>query len=138
MKLEFDAVYATPMPEGGATRAQDKAVRRQLYKMFRDWGIKPLDNRNPDLAWAHQATVDGNEPRLEPRLKALNNGKDASMAWRHLASQMSGYGWSEPPGQAYAYNDYALALYYDTDEAQEGTTAFLEKRRPDFRAKRSR
>ena len=31
----------------------------------------------------------------------------------------------------------ALALYYDTEEAQEGTTAFLEKRRPDFRAKRS-
>ena len=30
----------------------------------------------------------------------------------------------------------ALALYYDTDEAKEGTTAFLEKRRPDFRAKR--
>jgi len=31
----------------------------------------------------------------------------------------------------------ALALYYDTDEAKEGTTAFLEKRPPDFRAKRS-
>ena len=30
----------------------------------------------------------------------------------------------------------ALALYYDTEEAQEGTTAFLEKRRPNFRAKR--
>jgi 2-ketocyclohexanecarboxyl-CoA hydrolase len=30
----------------------------------------------------------------------------------------------------------ALALYYDTDEAKEGTTAFLEKRRPDFRGKR--
>jgi 2-ketocyclohexanecarboxyl-CoA hydrolase len=32
----------------------------------------------------------------------------------------------------------SLALYYDTDEAKEGTTAFLEKRRPDFRAKRRR
>jgi 2-ketocyclohexanecarboxyl-CoA hydrolase len=32
----------------------------------------------------------------------------------------------------------ALALYYDTDEAKEGTAAFLEKRRPDFRGKRSR
>ncbi len=32
----------------------------------------------------------------------------------------------------------ALALYYDTDEAKEGTTAFLEKRRPDFRPRRSR
>src|SRR5438067_9336751 len=32
----------------------------------------------------------------------------------------------------------SLALYYDTEEAKEGTTAFLEKRRPDFRAKRRR
>jgi 2-ketocyclohexanecarboxyl-CoA hydrolase len=32
----------------------------------------------------------------------------------------------------------ALALYYDTEEAKEGTTAFLEKRRPDFRSKRRR
>jgi 2-ketocyclohexanecarboxyl-CoA hydrolase len=32
----------------------------------------------------------------------------------------------------------ALALYYNTGEAKEGTQAFLEKRRPDFRAKRKR
>ena len=30
----------------------------------------------------------------------------------------------------------ALALYYNSDEAKEGTTAFLEKRRPNFRPKR--
>jgi 2-ketocyclohexanecarboxyl-CoA hydrolase len=29
----------------------------------------------------------------------------------------------------------ALALYYNTEEAKEGTQAFLEKRRPDFRRK---
>jgi 2-ketocyclohexanecarboxyl-CoA hydrolase len=29
----------------------------------------------------------------------------------------------------------ALALYYQTDEAKEGTAAFLEKRKPDFRSK---
>jgi 2-ketocyclohexanecarboxyl-CoA hydrolase len=29
----------------------------------------------------------------------------------------------------------ALALYYNTEEAKEGTNAFLEKRRPDFRKK---
>ena len=27
----------------------------------------------------------------------------------------------------------ALALYYDTDESREGVTAFMEKRKPDFR-----
>jgi len=32
----------------------------------------------------------------------------------------------------------SLALYYNTDEAKEGTQAFLEKRRPDFRGKRRR
>ena len=51
---------------------------------------------------------------FEPRLKTLNDGKDATITWRHLASQTSGYGLSEKPGEAYAYNDFALALYYDT------------------------
>jgi 2-ketocyclohexanecarboxyl-CoA hydrolase len=32
----------------------------------------------------------------------------------------------------------ALAFYYDSDEAKEGTTAFLEKRSPNFRAKRGK
>jgi CubicO group peptidase (beta-lactamase class C family) len=49
----------------------------------------------------------------EPRLRGLNGGKDAAITWRHLASQTSGYGLAEPPGRAYSYNDYALALYYD-------------------------
>ncbi|MEQ2007545.1 MAG: serine hydrolase domain-containing protein [Limisphaerales bacterium] len=51
---------------------------------------------------------------FEPRLNALNNGKDKTMTWRHLASQTSGYGLAEKPGAAYSYNDFALALYYDT------------------------
>jgi CubicO group peptidase (beta-lactamase class C family) len=48
-----------------------------------------------------------------PALKDLNGGKDANITWRHLGSQTSGYGLVERPGEAYAYNDYALALYYD-------------------------
>jgi len=32
----------------------------------------------------------------------------------------------------------ALELYYDTDEAKEGATAFREKRKPDFRGARKR
>ena len=50
----------------------------------------------------------------EPRLRDLNGGKDGTMTWRHLASQMSGYGLTEKPGEAYSYNDYAITLYYDT------------------------
>jgi CubicO group peptidase (beta-lactamase class C family) len=51
---------------------------------------------------------------IEPRLLALNGGKDAAITWRHLGSQTSGYGLVEKPGDAWSYNDFALALYHDT------------------------
>ena len=49
-----------------------------------------------------------------PGLRDINGGKDGGITWRHLASQTSGYGWSESPGAAWSYNDFALALYVDT------------------------
>ena len=60
------------------------------------------------------ASVDAPVADFEPRLRELNGGKDAAITWRHLASQTSGYGLADKPGEAWAYNDYALALYYDT------------------------
>jgi CubicO group peptidase (beta-lactamase class C family) len=60
------------------------------------------------------ASVDDRLVEFEPRLASLNGGKDAAITWRHLAHQTSGYGLSERPGAAYAYNDFALALYYVT------------------------
>ena len=60
------------------------------------------------------AGMDDKVADFEPRLKSLNDGKDAAITWRHLASQTSGYGLNELPGDAYSYNDFALALYYDT------------------------
>ena len=60
------------------------------------------------------SSVDDRVSDFEPRLQALNDGKDAGITWRHLASQLSGYGLTEAPGRAYSYNDYALTLYYDT------------------------
>ena len=54
------------------------------------------------LASVH-AKVSDFEPMLDRRI-----------SWFHLASQLSGYGLTEEPGAAYAYNDFALALYYDT------------------------
>jgi CubicO group peptidase (beta-lactamase class C family) len=54
--------------------------------------------------------VDAKVSESEPRL----TGKNAGITWRHLAGQVSGYGLEEAPGSAYAYNDFALALYYDT------------------------
>jgi CubicO group peptidase (beta-lactamase class C family) len=75
--------------------------------------------------------VDGKVADFEPRLRALNRGKDAGITWRHLASQTSGYGLAEAPGEAHAYNDFALALYYDTlmrrVYKQDGTRVLKEQ-----------
>jgi len=59
-------------------------------------------------------SVDDKVADFEPRLESINQGKDAAITWRHFAFQISGYGLVEAPGEAYSYNDYALALYYDT------------------------
>lgn len=67
---------------------------------------------------------------FEPRLRMLNGGKDEWITWRHLASQTSGYGLVESPGAAWAYNDSALALYYDTlteKVFQQNGTTLLRK-----------
>lgn len=60
--------------------------------------------KSPDWPVAHH----------EKRLAGLNGGKDGGITWRHLAQQVSGYGLTEAPGASYAYNDFALALYFDT------------------------
>jgi CubicO group peptidase (beta-lactamase class C family) len=76
-------------------------------------------------------SADAKVADFEPRLRALNRGKDAAITWRHLASQTSGYGLGEAPGTAYAYNDFALALYYDTlvrqVYRQDGTRVLKEQ-----------
>jgi CubicO group peptidase (beta-lactamase class C family) len=77
------------------------------------------------------AGVDAQVAEFEPRLRNLNRGKDAGITWRHLASQTSGYGLSELPGKAFAYNDFALAFYYDTlmhrVYQQDGTRVLKEQ-----------
>jgi CubicO group peptidase (beta-lactamase class C family) len=76
-------------------------------------------------------SVDAKVADVEPRLRDLNHGKDAAITWRQLASQTSGYGLGEAPGEAYAYNDFALALYYDALTRlvyrQDGTRVLKEQ-----------
>ncbi len=60
-----------------------------------------------------------NEPvcNWEPRLKQINASlghKDSRIAWRHMANQISCYGLVEEPDAAYAYNDWQMALFFDT------------------------
>ena len=40
--------------------------------------------------------------------------KDRTMTFAHLANMTSGYARPEPPGAAWAYNDYAIQLYQKT------------------------
>lgn len=54
---------------------------------------------------------------FEPRLDSLNAAlgfKDRGILFRHLATQTSGYGVREPPGTAFDYNDWQMALFFDT------------------------
>jgi CubicO group peptidase (beta-lactamase class C family) len=55
--------------------------------------------------------------KWEPRLLRTNPDlacKDARITWRHMANQISCYGLAEEPGTAYAYNDWQMALLFDT------------------------
>ena len=91
--------------------------------------VKPVISTLLLLA-VHEGKLSGVDARVsavEPRLR----GKNEAITWRHLASQTSGYGLEEPPGAAYSYNDYALALYYDSlmDKVfREPGTEVLRKR----------
>lgn len=58
--------------------------------------------------------VDEPVVKFEPRLAELNGGIDAGITWRHLGCMTSGYGATDTPGQAFSYNDFAVALWYDT------------------------
>lgn len=40
--------------------------------------------------------------------------KDRRITFRHMANQVSCYGVSESPGRAFDYNDYQMALFWDT------------------------
>jgi CubicO group peptidase (beta-lactamase class C family) len=90
---------------GEHTRPGDLAsARKPIISALLLYGVQEGLVPSPD------ATLD----RYLPGLREINRGKDAAITWKHLASQTSGYGWSEQPGEAWSYNDFALALYVDT------------------------
>jgi len=62
-------------------------------------------------------SLDDPVARFEPRLNGLNAGlgfKDRGITWRCMASQTSSYGVREAPGTAFDYNDWQMALFFDT------------------------
>ncbi|GIW79454.1 MAG: hypothetical protein KatS3mg105_1261 [Gemmatales bacterium] len=62
-------------------------------------------------------SLDEKVVKWEPRLGKLNpklGYPDRDITWRHLANQTSCYGLAERPGTAFAYNDWQMALFWDT------------------------
>jgi CubicO group peptidase (beta-lactamase class C family) len=93
---------------GDPARRMDVAsAAKPIYSYFLLKAVE--DGRIPDV----------NQPvcEWEPRLKEINAGlghKDSRITWRHMANQISCYGLAEEPGTAYAYNDWQMALFFDT------------------------
>lgn len=63
------------------------------------------------------AVQEGKVPSVDSRLADFGwelREKDRTMTFRHLGAMTSGYARPEPPGAAWAYNDYAIQLYQQT------------------------
>jgi Putative Ig domain/Beta-lactamase len=63
---------------------------------------------------AQEGKVSGVDAKVDPWWGGRLSAKDKSMTFRHLGAMTSGYARGEAPGAAYAYNDFASALYADT------------------------
>jgi len=62
-------------------------------------------------------SLDEKVNKCQPQLNQINKDldyKDRDITWRHLANQTSCYGLTEKPGTAFAYNDWQMALFWDT------------------------
>jgi len=87
---------------GDVASAAKPVYSHFLFKALEDGRIPGLDQRL--VEW-------------EPRLAELNparGNKDRNISWRHVANQVSCYGVSEYPGTAFCYNDWQMALFWDT------------------------
>jgi len=93
---------------GNASKRKDVASAAKplyahfLFKAVEDGRISSLDEK---------------AGKWEPRLNQINSTlgyKDRGIRWRDLANQTSCYGLTEKPGTAYAYNDWQMALFFDT------------------------
>ncbi|MBN1804401.1 MAG: serine hydrolase [Sedimentisphaerales bacterium] len=93
---------------GDASRRKDVASAAKplyshfLFKALEDGRIFSLDQR-----------INKWQPQLNNINKALRY-KDKNIRWRDLANQTSCYGLAEAPGTAFAYNDWQMALFWDT------------------------
>jgi len=73
-----------------------------LFKAVEDGRLGSLD----DLVRTYQPCLDSLNPAL--------GYKDRRITFRHMANQISCYGVREAPGTAFDYNDWQMALFWDT------------------------
>jgi len=98
--------WGDPSERGDVASAAKPVYAHFLFKAVEDGRIFNLDE--PVCKW-------------EPRLKQINADlgyKDTRITWRHMANQISCYGLVEEPGSAFAYNDWQMALFFDTLSAK--------------------
>ncbi len=114
--------HLEPLPElvggSGFIAHQGRAVFRwgnDHHSHYVASAMKPFLSALLLLALEHELIDDLHSPVAEvvPDLAGLNDGVDGGITWYHLATMTSGYGVSEGPGEAFAYNDYAVQLLYD-------------------------
>ncbi|MFO0950253.1 MAG: hypothetical protein U0835_03700 [Isosphaeraceae bacterium] len=80
----------------------------------RDWASSAKPVLSTLLFFAvHEGKLRGVDARVADAGWPLRE-KDAGMTFAHLANMISGYARPEPPGSAWAYNDYAIMLYQKT------------------------
>jgi len=93
---------------GDATRRGDVAsalkpwISHFLFKAVEDGRLASLDTKVGEF---------------EPRLNDINADlgyKDRDMTFRHMAYQIACYGLTDAPGTAFDYNDWHMALFFDT------------------------
>ncbi len=92
---------------GDASRRADIASANKVFHAH--FLLKALHEKR--IAGLNETVV-----RWEPRLNTINEKleyKDRQIAWRHLVNQYSCYGVSEPPGTAFDYSGFQIALFSD-------------------------
>jgi CubicO group peptidase (beta-lactamase class C family) len=92
----------------------DQALRADVASACKPWFSTFLFMAVED---GRLASVDDLVVNWEPCLNNINFSlgyKDRNITFRHMANQISCYGVRENPGAAFDYNDWQMALFWDT------------------------
>ena len=92
----------------------DQSYRQDVASACKPWFSHFLFKAVED---GRLASLDDRAVTWEPCLYNINSSlgyKDRNITFRHMANQISCYGVRENPGTAFDYNDWQMALFWDT------------------------